>query len=100
MKRLLLRRSLLCILFSLTLRTTEKVGETGLEPVTSVLSGLRSNQLSYTPERIYYNNFGPVLQDNGEGYEWANRLSPRVPTAVGKHPISDLKSSRRRDCRR
>jgi tetratricopeptide (TPR) repeat protein len=29
------------------------VGEPGLEPGTSVLSGLRSNQLSYTPSRLY-----------------------------------------------
>lgn len=32
------------------------VGHSGLEPETSVLSGLRSNQLSYTPDS---NNFSP-----------------------------------------
>lgn len=30
------------------------VGHSGLEPETSVLSGLRSNQLSYTPMRQVY----------------------------------------------
>jgi hypothetical protein len=34
------------------------VGVPGLEPGTSILSGSRSNQLSYTPtqKRLYHNN--------------------------------------------
>ena len=38
------------------------VGEPGLEPGTLVLSGLRSNQLSYTPSRTYYTKALPPLQ--------------------------------------
>ena len=35
--------------FSHVFRPIEMVGVTGVEPVTSSLSGMRSNQLSYTP---------------------------------------------------
>ena len=49
----------------------KRVGEPGLEPGTSVLSGLRSNQLSYTPMPRNYTKveggFQPGIGGQGSG---------------------------------
>jgi hypothetical protein len=53
--------------------TQKMVGLTGVEPVTSPLSGVRSNQLSYRPN--------PVWQRASQ--------TPKSSTSITKEPIPD-----------
>src|SRR5262245_284025 len=65
------------------------MGARGLEPRTSVLSGLRSNRLSYAPERVMHVDRGRVGRTDIDRLMIGVRsLVSRITVAGGQEPKS------------
>ena len=59
-------------------------GTTGLEPATSCVTGMRSNQLNYAPERRYVLAWNPANRGHNLAY-WGRGLQA-AKTPNGNNP--------------